>query len=107
MNAQQAEEIPHNIKEEFGFHDCKVTELIVDRDIIMRFDIKGGFTDKNKITFVSSEIIKDDKFIVGSVWIYDELYRTEHGYEAHMLFASDELSELIIRCKDIVIKKEY
>lgn len=51
-------------------------------------------------------IIKDDKFMVGSVWLYQELYRTVHGYEAHMLFAGDELSELIIHCKDIVIEKE-
>ena len=106
MNAQQAEEIPQSIKEAFGFHDCRITDFIVDKDIIMRLNTQGGFTNQNKITFVSSEIIKDDKFMVGSVWLYQELYRTEHGYEAHMLFAGDELSELIIHCKDIVIEKE-
>ena len=106
MNAQQAEEIPQSIKEAFGFHDCRITDFIVDKDIIMRLNTQGGFTDQNKITFVSSEIIKDDKFKVGSVWLYQELYRTVHGYEAHMLFAGDELSELIIHCKDIVIEKE-
>lgn len=99
-------EIPQYIKEAFGFHDCRITDFIVDNDIIMRLNTQGGFTDQNKITFVSSEIIKDDKFMVGSVWLYQELYRTEHGYEAHMLFVGDELSELIIHCKDIVIEKE-
>ncbi|WP_066718779.1 DUF4085 family protein [Clostridium sp. Marseille-P299] len=106
MNAQQAEKIPQSIKEAFGFHDCRVTDFIVDKDIVMRLNTQGGFTNLNKITFVSSEIIKDDKFIVGSVWIYHELYCMENGYEAHILLERNELSELIIRCKDIVIVKE-
>ena len=106
MNAQQAEKIPQSIKEAFGFHDCRVTDFIVDKDIVMRFNTQGGSTNLNKITFVSSEIIKDDKFIVGSVWIYHELYCMENGYEAHILLERNELSELIIRCKDIVIVKE-
>lgn len=106
MNAQQAEKIPQSIKEAFGFHDCRVTDFIVDKDIVMRLNTQGGFTDLNKITFVSSEIIKEDKFIVGSVWIYHELYCMENGYEAHILLERNELSELIIRCKDIVIVKE-
>lgn len=106
MTAQQAEEIPQSIREAFGFHDCRITEFIVDKDIIIRLNTQGGFTDLNKITFISSEIIKEDKFMVGSVWIYNELYRTEHGYEVHILCENNELSELVIRCKDIVIEKE-
>lgn len=104
--AQQAENIPQYIKESFGFHDCEVTELSVDKNIVMRFDTRGGFTDLNKITFVTSEIIKQEDHIVGSTWIYNELYRTENGYEAHMLFQGEDMPELIISCKDIVIVKE-
>lgn len=103
---QQAENIPKYIKESFGFHDCEVTELSVDKNIVMRFDTRGGFTDLNKITFVTSEIIKQEDHIVGSTWIYDELYHTENGYEAHMLFQGEDMPELIISCKDIVIVKE-
>lgn len=103
---QQAENIPKYIKESFGFHDCEITELIVDRNIVMRFDTRGGFTDLNKITFVTSEIIKQEDHIVGSTWIYNELYRTENGYEAHMLFQGEDMPELIISCKEIVIVKE-
>ncbi len=104
--AQHAQNISQTINESFGFHDCKVSELIIDTNIVMRFDTRAGFTDLNKITFITSEVIKQDDHIVGSTWIYRELYHTENGYEAHMLFADDKLSELIIRCKDIVIVKE-
>ena len=103
---QQTENIPQNIKESFGFHDCRITELSVDKNIVMRFDTRGGFTDLNKITFITPEIIKQDDYIVGSTWIYNELYRTENGYEAHMLFQGEDMPELIVSCKDIVIVKE-
>lgn len=104
--AQQAENIPQNLKESFGFHDCEVTELIVDRNVVMRFNTRGGFTELNKITFLTSEIIKQEDHIVGSTWIYNELYRTEDGYEAHMLFQGEDMPELIVSCNDIVIVKE-
>lgn len=103
--AQKTENIPQNLKESFGFHDCEVTELTVDKNIVMRFDTRGGFTNLNKITFIKPEVIKQEDNIVGSTWIYNELYRTENGYEAHMLFQGEEIPELIIRCKDIVIEE--
>lgn len=66
---QKSENIPQDIKESFGFHDCKVTELIVDYNIIMQFDTRGGFTDLNKITFVTAEVIKHEEHIVGSTLV--------------------------------------
>ncbi|HFL3758362.1 TPA: DUF4085 family protein, partial [Clostridioides difficile] len=57
----------------------------------------------NHITFVGAEIIKQDE-IVGSCWLYEELYRIDHGYEAHVLF--EDGSELIIRCNDIIIVQD-
>ena len=104
---QQSEQIPRIIRERFDFHDCEVTELTVDKKVVMRLDTRGGFTSFNMIAFTASEIIKQDEHIVGSTWIYDELYRTERGYEAHMLFwAGEGLKELIIRCNDIVIEEK-
>lgn len=103
--AQHAEPIPQLIRERFGFHDCKVTELTVGKNVVMRFDTEGGFTNFNMITFTSAEIIKQEEHIAGSTWIYNELYSTENGYEAHMLFwAGEGLKELIICCNDIIIE---
>ena len=59
------------------------------------------------ITFDTSEIIKQEEHIVGSTWLYEELYRTENGYEAHVLFwAREGLKDLIIRCNDIIIEEK-
>lgn len=103
---QRAENIPQNINESFGFHDCQVIEFTVDKNIVMRFDTRGGFTDQNKVTFVTSKVIKQENPIVGSAWIYHELYQTENGYEAHILFEGEKMTELIIDCNDIVIVKD-
>lgn len=70
---QQAEHIPEYIRDKFHFHDCKVTELVSGKQVVIRLDTQGGFTNLNKITFVATEIIKQDERIVGSTWIYNEL----------------------------------
>ena len=101
-NAQQAEDIPQTIRERFAFHDCLVTAFGVDQDVVMHLDTRGGFTNYNRITFAAAEIIKREEPIIGSIWLYQELYRTENGYEAHMLFAGEEMLELVIRCQDII-----
>lgn len=106
VKAQQAEQISHSIRGKFNFHDCEVTELTLNDNIIIRFDTRGGFTNYNTITFIDSKIIKQDDHILGSTWIYEELYRIENGYEAHMLFWGEEMPELIIRCKDILIEEK-
>ena len=101
--AQQRENIPSNILEIFNFHDCQVTDfLVVGNNIVMKFDTSGGFSDYNKIVFVSSEIIKQDGQIINGIWLYEELYRVDNDYEIHMLITGDKLSELTIRCSDII-----
>lgn len=105
-NAKEAENIPPIIKERFGFHDCIVTEFISGKDIVIYFDSRGGFTSFNKITFISAKTIKQDENLVGSTWIYDELYCIERGYEVHVLFHSNEgTKECIIKCNDIIIEE--
>ena len=75
--AQQEENIPQIIRERYGFHDCEVTEFTVGKkDVVMRLDTRGGFTNFNMITFAASEIIKQEGHIVGSTWLYDCLLYT-------------------------------
>ena len=107
QKAEQKENIPEDLNRKFCFHDCTVTEFTVDSNIVIRFDTRGGFTNLNKVTFVSADIIKLDSGIMDSRWIYEELYRTDIGYEAHMLFDGEGvLADFIVSCKDIIIEKE-
>ncbi|WP_088188945.1 DUF4085 family protein [Desulfosporosinus sp. FKA] len=103
--AQQTEDIPQAIRERFTFHDCLVTAFNVGQDVVMYLDTRGGFTNYNRITFTAAEMIRREEPIIGSTWLYQELYRTEKGYEAHILLGRKRMLELIIRCQDIIVEE--
>lgn len=103
--AYQAEDIPQRIGSVFGFHDCRVTELIAGPDIVIRLNTSGGFTEYNQITFVASEVVIMEEGIVGSHWLYHELYRHGEGYEVHALLSGRQGSvEFVLRCRDIRVE---
>lgn len=68
-------------------------------------DTEGEFASLNHITLIAPEIMKLDEQIIGSTWLYNELYRTGDGYEVHVLFAGKGMPELMVRCKDIVLEE--
>lgn len=103
--AQNNENIPSEIHKNFHFHDCTVNKINLDNNITVYLDTQGGFTEFNKITFIAPEIMKQDGNIVGSYWVYEELYRTETGYEAHILLSGEDMIDLIIKCEDVLIEK--
>lgn len=122
--AKQAKEIPDRISQHFGFHDGQVMSLEnIGDDIVMIINIDGipaeDETPFARVTFVGGEVVERDanlKFARRKVsydgeehdayciWLYEGLYKTEDGYEAHMLFDEGELGYLTIRCRDIKIE---
>ncbi len=101
-----AQDISDEIHGRIQYHDCTVTELLTGDEVVIRFDNRGGFTNINKLTLVAPEIIKQDGGIVGSYWLYQELYRIDNGYELHVLFDGENMPELIVRCADILVEEE-
>lgn len=118
--------IPESILSQFGFHDCSVLSLeqsdsglcMIIREDGVPYEDETPYT---RVTFSNGVLIeRDEKLsfasrvdktddeteeLSGCDWLYDELYKTEHGYEAHMLFACGKLCYLTIVCDDIVIEK--
>ncbi|WKY46661.1 DUF4085 family protein [Eubacteriaceae bacterium ES3] len=74
-------------------------------DITILLDPSGGFTEENRLRFHDAKVIQEDKSVDGCWWIYEELYKTQDGYEAHMMFADETNSyiELTIVAKDIAV----
>lgn len=98
--------IPEQLRGIHGFHDCQVDKMILNQDIILHLNTSGGFTDNNRIVFRDAHIMKQEKPLEGSYWLYEELYPQPNGYEVHMLFYGDEVHEFTMCCKDIMISKE-
>lgn len=134
--AQKAEDIPESIRKIHNFHDSIVLGIgnsreldddfdqrgkdsqqdnctnssngsckVFKDDFLIQMDAQGGFTDFNKVTFRNAEIIKQES-IIGSRWLYCELYRIEKGYEVHILFWGEGMPELILTCSDILMEIE-
>lgn len=103
--AQKEEMVSEQLRQRFGFHDCQVMSCEFNQDMVFCLDTSGGFTDNNKITFKDAKIIKQEKPLEGSYWLYEELYIIQGGYEAHILFAAEDIHELTISCKDIIIER--
>ncbi|PKM65510.1 MAG: hypothetical protein CVU95_15060 [Firmicutes bacterium HGW-Firmicutes-2] len=105
--AQEKENIRENLRERFSFHDCKVKSIEKKKDVTILLDTSGGFTEDNKIVFHDAKIIKEDAVVNGCWWIYEELYNTHNGYEAHMMFVDETNAyiELTIASKEIIVEK--
>lgn len=88
-----------------SFHDAVILEVKYDKnDLIMKLD--SEFTNEMSATFKNYEVILDET-IEECVWLYEEIYKIDSGYEIHILahnYKKDELKELIIKCDDIILK---
>lgn len=96
---------------QYSLHDCKITSLEwKGKDLVMHLDNSGGLTDRNVVVFEKAEILEKEDGIEGAWWLYDELHKTENGYEFHGLIERYENSEwydlyFTVACKDIKMHK--
>lgn len=102
LNQNIADDVHRRVQ----FHDCKVTELLHADNLVINFDNRGGFTEINKLTLTAPEILKQEGEIVGSHWLYQELYWIDQGYELHVLLDGEPMPELIVRCTDIIAETD-
>lgn len=102
-------ELPPNAAElvENGLHDAVV--LSVERpseyQLVLTLDCSGGFHYFTDVRFTFegvtySNVPADFK---GAWWLYDEIYKTEDGFELHTLFDSP-MTETVIRARYVKIE---
>ncbi|WP_419875215.1 DUF4085 family protein [Candidatus Pristimantibacillus sp. PTI5] len=101
--------LPENVIQLFEktLHDARVTsiEMPLKETFIMTLDCTGGYhylTDV-KLTFTGVEKLQLANLSVGSVWLYDEVYLTETGFELQVLL-DGPLMEFSISAKNINIE---
>lgn len=100
-DAMRLQNIPKVLRQRFSFQDCKIIGwLSQGKDLVLTLDNESGFTSDNRITFLDVRVLLDEN-ILNLFWIFDELYKTEDGYEVHILCDGERTAELILRCSDI------
>ncbi len=97
--------IPSDIDDNLGFHDAVIVSAAEKNgDLKLDFDISQSFAFKSSVTFHNVGIIEKEADFEGCVWLYDELYQTENGYEVHILAQSADMENLVcftLSCENI------
>ena len=126
IREQIYKKIPQDLADRFGFHDGSVVSFEeINGDIVLLIDRNcqtfANYSRCVKVTFEDAEVIeRDDNLKFASkviyvdgrehidtccTWLDDELYKTDNGYEAHMLLLDQwEWGYLTIACRDIKIE---
>ena len=111
---RQAALLPDELPDAMPSHDADLLSFTrTGNDIRMRFlpeedgPVSCFETVFSDAEFIENEIGEPGK-VTGEVlqdmhptFLYDELYKTESGIEAHMMFSGDELRYVTLRCSGI------
>ena len=64
--------------------------------------------DIKQIIFKNYDIIKEENNICQSVWLYNEVYIKDNGYEIHILLENikGKLIDFIVGTDDVIYMKE-
>ena len=102
-------ELPSNAVElvENGLHDAVVlsVERPSDDQLVLTLDCSGGFHYFTDVRFIFEGVTFSDvpADFKGAWWLYDEIYKTEDGFELHTLFDCP-MTETVIRVRDVKIE---
>ncbi|WP_055106373.1 DUF4085 family protein [Paenibacillus ihumii] len=101
--------LPENVINlvEKTLHDARVIsfEMPSKGTLVMTLDCRGGYhylTDI-RLTFTGVQKMKPTTLREGSVWLYDEVYLTETGFELHVLL-DGPLMEFTILATNVTIE---
>ena len=114
----EQQDIPEEIREQFYFHDASVLAIKkVRSDVELYLRKDGGWPDDttpySKIIFKNVQRFDREKGFslrpkldesgdlrTGCIYLYDELYQTEDGYEIHMLFWTRKALRYLTICSE-------
>ncbi len=103
----EKQQVKEDIAANFNFHDDILKSIkCKDGNCIMKL-MHSDFIEDYTVTvvFKEAEILEMETLkFRDSIYLYDEIYSIDTGYEVHMLFECDGLKYLTIKCSDIEFK---
>lgn len=90
----------------FSFHDCVIASMRKrGNDYHLTFELDDEDTwSIRKLIFKNAVIINKERQLSGAWWLYEELHKTDTGYEACVLLDKKGLFEFSIKCDDLIIE---
>ena len=98
----------------YSLHDSLVQSVKREgEDLVIEFDRENDpelleelgeeflFPEIRAIRFRDAEILKQEQPLENAWWLYDELWKTDRGYEIHaLLWQENDVFELTIECRE-------
>lgn len=107
MNNLYSQNISEEIYANFNFHDEVIKSFkSKDGNYIMKVT-HSDFIESYTVTviFKDANIIEMEDLKFGkSIYLYDEIYKLDDGYEVHIMYEYDGLKYLTIKCSEIEFK---
>lgn len=113
-NMQKAQGLEKVWTGEHSLHDSLVQSVKREReDLVIEFDRENDpelleelgeeflFPEIMAIRFRDAEILKQEQQVENAWWLYDEIWKSERGYEIHaLLWQENDVFELTIECRE-------
>ena len=88
--------------EHFNFHDCWVDSFEQrEDDLYIALDDSSSLTNTKGILLKDFVVAKQNESYIDARWLYEEIYKTEKGFEIHVLLHKKELIELIVSATSV------
>lgn len=88
---------------EQSLHDSRVLSFRQEGEmLLMEFKRENvDWPEIRAVRFRDARILVQEKTLENTWWLYDEIYRSERGYEIHALLWDAEPFELTVDCADV------
>ena len=89
---------------EHTLHDSLILTMKREgEDLVIEFEYDADATwpEIKAARFRDAQILKQEQPVENAWWLYDEIWKSERGYEIHaLLWREDDLCELTIECRE-------
>ena len=89
---------------EHSLHDALILTMKREgEDLVIEFEYDADATwpEIKAARFRDAQILKQEQPVENAWWLYDEIWKSERGYEIHaLLWREDDLCELTIECRE-------
>lgn len=88
---------------EHSLHDSRVASFRQEgADLVLEFEREDvDWPEIKAIHFRDARILTQEIPVENDWWLYDEIHKSERGYEIHAMLWRDELFELTVECTDV------
>jgi len=103
--SQFSDSQPHFLKK-FMFHDSRVLSMRKKgNNYLLSFEIDADDDwSVKRVIFENATILKKEKQLAGAWWLYEEVHKTQEGYEICILFYKNGLFEVVLKCDNVILE---